>query len=132
MILVIDDDPVMRELLRLHLGNAGYQVEVAEDGIAGGRSVLNNRPDVLIVDVDMPYMNGYELVGALKADPITKDIPVIFLTSREDIDDRAPQLRAEAHLRKPVKADRLLEVVALFSPAKQRQAHAQLTRTLDK
>ena len=132
LILVVDDDPVMRELLRLHLANAGYQVEVAEDGIIGGHCALNNRPDLAIVDVDMPYMNGYELVGAMKADPMTTDIPVIFLSSREDVDDLAGKLRAEAHLRKPVKADRLLELVALFAPPTEREAQARLARTFDK
>lgn len=129
MILVIDDDPVMRELLRLHLANAGYDVELAEDAIIGGRSALNNKPDVAIVDVDMPYMDGYELVHAMKGDPATAHIPVIFLSSREDVDERAAALRAEAHLRKPVNADRLLELVALFCPPR---AQAQSTRTFDK
>jgi DNA-binding response OmpR family regulator len=129
VILVIDDDPVMRELLRLHLANAGYDVELAEDAIIGGRSALDNKPDIAIVDVDMPYMDGYELVYAMKADPATADIPVIFLSSREDVDERAAALRAEAHLRKPVNADRLLELVALFCPP---NAQAHSTRMLDR
>ena len=71
LILVIEDDAVMQELLRLHLTNAGYKVLVAENGIAGGYLVLSGKPDLLLVDVDMPYMSGYELVEALKADPLT-------------------------------------------------------------
>lgn len=72
LVLVVDDDPIMRELLKLHLVNAGYRVVVAEDGIAGGYAVLRNSPDVVIVDVDMPYMTGYELVEALKNDAVTR------------------------------------------------------------
>jgi two-component system chemotaxis response regulator CheY len=115
-VLVIDDDAVMRSLLELHLANAGYRVLLAEDGISGGYRVLTDKPDVIIVDVDMPHMSGYELVEALKADAATAHIPVLFLTSRDDIDERSVKLGAQAFLRKPVKADRLLEVVALFSP----------------
>ena len=118
VVLVIDDDDLMRDLLKLHLANAGYKVLLAEDGVAGGYRVLNEKPDLIIVDVDMPHMSGYELVQALKADAGTCHIPVVFLTSREDVDERSTKLGAEAYLRKPVKADRLLEVVALFSPSK--------------
>ena len=117
LVLVIDDDPVMRELLQLHLVNAGYRVAVAEDGIAGGHAVLKNLPDVVVVDVDMPYMTGYELVEALKKDGATRNIPVVFLTSRDDVRERAGQLGAQAYLTKPVKANRLLELVALFTVA---------------
>ncbi len=115
LVLIVDDDAIMRELLRLHLANAGYEVVAAEDGIAGGYQVLRREPDLIIVDVDMPYMTGYQLVEAVKADPLTRHVPVIFLSSREDVDERSVKLRAEAYLRKPVKADRLLEVVALFT-----------------
>jgi CheY-like chemotaxis protein len=116
LVLVIDDDRVMRELLALHLSNAGYRVLAADDGITGGYLALSDKPDLVIVDVDMPHMTGYQLVEALKGDSLTRHIPVIFLTSREDVDDHARKLGAEAYLRKPVKADRLLQVVALFSP----------------
>lgn len=69
----------------------------------------------MIVDVKMPYMDGYEFVAAVKADSGTRDIPVIFLTIKEDVADRAAELGAAAYLTKPVLADRLLEVVALFA-----------------
>ena len=57
---------------------------------------------------------------------------VILMSSRDDVDDLAAKLRAVAHLRKPVKADRLLELVALFAPPMEREAQARLTRTFDK
>ena len=104
----------MLELLKLHLSNAGYEVMTAEDAVAAGRHVLKARPDLIIADVGMPYMDGYELVAALKADSATRDIPVVFLTSREDVADYAKQLGAVAYLHKPVSADRLLEIVALY------------------
>ena len=58
----------MRELLRLHLSSAGYAVEVAEDAIAAGYAVLKAAPDLIVCDVAMPHMDGFELVAALRAD----------------------------------------------------------------
>ena len=113
-ILIVDDDKSMLQLLKRHLSNAGYKVLTAEDGVAAGRHVLKARPDLIIADVGMPYMDGYELVAALKADSATRDIPVVFLTSREDVADYAKELGAVAYLHKPVLADRLLEIVALY------------------
>ena len=116
-IAVIDDDRFIRYLLDLHLRKAGYEVFAAEDAVAAGRSVLESAPDVILCDVDMPFMNGYEFVAALRADPATAHIPVIFLTVSKN-DDRAKQLGAK-HLMKPVMADELLRTVAEFAPPPQ-------------
>jgi CheY-like chemotaxis protein len=112
-IVVIDDDVVVRGLLKLHLVNAGYDVLEAEDAIVGGHMVIAASPDLIVCDVHMPYMNGYEFVAALKSDPITNRIPVVFLTTDGDVGDHAKKLGAVAYLNKPVMADRLLEVVEL-------------------
>ena len=114
-ILVIDDDPSMRALVKRQLENAGYVVLLAEDGIVGGQLALNASPSLILVDVAMPYINGYELVEALKADPATWDIPVVFLTSDKHVEERTRMLRAEAYIKKPLKVNQLLEVVALFT-----------------
>ena len=106
----------MRDLLKFHLRKQGYDVLMAEDAVVAGHLVVRHKPDLLIVDVQMPYMNGYDFVAAVKADPETKNIPVVFLTGDEDVGHKAPRLGAAAHLRKPVTADRLLEVVAMFLP----------------
>jgi CheY-like chemotaxis protein len=113
-ILVVDDEESMRLLLKLHLGNAGYDVLVAEDAIVAGHLIVEHAPDLLIVDVQMPYMNGYEFVAALKGDPTTSKIPVVFLTTDENVAEHARKLGASAYLNKPVPADKLLEVVGLF------------------
>lgn len=114
-VVVIDDDATLRTLVRLHLANAGWEVREAADAIEGGHLVLGESPDLVICDVNMPYMNGYELVAALKSDPLTRDIPVVFLTVDDDVAANAQRLGAVAYLRKPVMADRLLEVVTLFA-----------------
>jgi two-component system, sensor histidine kinase and response regulator len=116
-ILVIDDDTSMLAFLKLHLQKAGYVVLLAEDGIVGGRLALSASPDLILLDVQMPYLSGYELVEALKVDPATWDIPVVFLTADKHVEQRTRMLRAEAFLKKPIKVERLLEVVALFTNA---------------
>ena len=115
-ILIVDDDESIRELLRLHLASAGYRVVVASDAIEAGHIVLKGAPDLIISDVRMPYMDGFEFVAALKADSTLPYIPVIFLTSVEEGDHRGKELGAVGYLTKPVRADRLLEMVAQHLP----------------
>ena len=63
-ILIVEDDPCVRELLYLHLSGAGYEVLVAEDAMIGGRFLLDQRIDLLIADINMPCMDGLDLVQA--------------------------------------------------------------------
>jgi DNA-binding response OmpR family regulator len=114
-VVLIDDDQIIRDLAALHLRNAGYCVFTAEDAVVGGREILRERPDVIICDVEMPFLDGYAFVAALKTHDSTQDIPVIFVSSRDDLKECASKLGAAAYLRKPVMSDRLLEVVALFT-----------------
>ena len=114
-ILIVDDDQSLRELLRLHLSSAGYEVTTASDGIEAGYAVLKSPPDLIITDVNMPHMDGYAFVEALKSDQSLPKIPVIFLTSMDDF-DRGKQLGAVGYITKPVRADRLLAVVAEHLP----------------
>jgi CheY-like chemotaxis protein len=115
-ILVVDDDENIRELLRLHLSSAGYEVQTAADAIAAGYVILKAPPDLILTDVNMPHMNGFEFVAALKADRSLPNIPVIFLTSVEDGDARGKELGAVGYITKPVRADRLLSIVAQHVP----------------
>jgi CheY-like chemotaxis protein len=115
-ILIVDDDESIRELLRLHLSSAGYNVEVAADAIAAGYLVLRGAPDLIITDISMPHMTGFEFVAALKADQSVPYIPVIFLTSIEDGDMRGKELGAVGYITKPVRSDRLLSLVAQHLP----------------
>ena len=114
-ILVVDDDQSLRELLRLHLSSAGYDVSTASDGIEAGYAVLKNPPDLIITDVNMPNMDGYQFVEALKSDKSLPAIPVIFLTSLNE-PDRGKELGAVGYITKPVRADKLLATVAAHLP----------------
>ncbi|HVJ12205.1 MAG TPA: response regulator [Burkholderiales bacterium] len=120
-IAVIDDDRFIRYLLDLHLRKAGYEVFAAEDAVAAGRIVVDHQPDVILCDVDMPFMDGYEFVSALRADPQTRHIPVIFLTVNKSVAEHAKKLGA-SHLMKPVMADELLRAVAKLAPPPPRSA----------
>jgi two-component system chemotaxis response regulator CheY len=115
-ILIVDDDESLRELLRMHLAAAGYEVSTAPDAISAGYLVLKNPPDLIVSDIGMPFMDGFEFVAALKSDATLPKIPVIFLTSMEDGEGRGKELGAVGYLTKPVRADRLLELVARIVP----------------
>ena len=110
-ILVVNDDTSTLGLLKQHLEKAGYQVLLAQDGVVAGELASSAAPNLILVDVDMPYWNGYGLFQRLKADPPTRHIPVVFLTADRQVQD----VGADACLRKPLKVDRLLEVVALLT-----------------
>jgi len=123
-ILIIDDDAGFRDLLRIHLSARGYQVRVAEDGVTGGRALLAQTPDLIISDVAMPFLDGFELLSLLRADESTASIPVILLSGRSDGDTmaKAVELGAADFLTKPVTSDQLLESVeACLARAKGRR-----------
>jgi CheY-like chemotaxis protein len=115
-ILIVDDDENIRELLRLHLSSAGYEVHVAEDAISAGYMVLRSPPDLIITDINMPHMDGFEFIAALKSDKSLPRIPVICLTSFEEGDLRGKELGVVGYVTKPVRADRLLSLVAQHVP----------------
>ena len=115
-ILVVDDNANMRQLLEMHLRAAGYDVQVAEDGIAAGYAVLRSPPDLIITDVNMPHMDGFEFIAALRADRALPRFPVIFLTTMEEGELRGRDLGAVGYHAKPIRLDKLLDLVAANVP----------------
>jgi CheY-like chemotaxis protein len=111
-VLVVDDDDCMRQLLEIHLEHAGYAVVQAEDPIVAGRALLKKRPDIIVMDIEMPFMDGLEFLQVLKADATTASIPVVLLTCHIEQEPRAKQLGAAAFLSKPLRADHLLATLA--------------------
>src|SRR5688500_5782233 len=101
-ILGVDDDECRRGLLRRHLVSAGVGVEAAEEEVVAMKSGMRGRPELAIVAVDMPYMTGLEFVSALRSDAAYTGLPVIFLTARTDVEERARALGALAYLTKPL------------------------------
>jgi CheY-like chemotaxis protein len=115
-ILVVEDDDTMRQLLKLHLTSAGYAVRAASNGLEAGHAILGITPDLIITDVNMPHMTGFELVAAMRQDPSLKDIPVIFLTIEGDAFERGAGLGAVEYLTKPIRVEALLEKDAKHLP----------------
>lgn len=81
-ILVVDDEAHILHVVSLKLRNAGYDVITAEDGEEGLESAVENRPDLIITDYQMPFMTGLELCTALKENEVTRATPAIMLTAR--------------------------------------------------
>ncbi len=109
-VLVIDDDPHMRELLTRFLGRNGMAVTVAPDGEAGLAAARESRPSAILLDVMMPRMDGWAVLSALKSDPALADIPVIMISMMRD-KGLAYSLGAAEYLTKPVYWQRLKEAV---------------------
>lgn len=95
-ILVVDDSITVREVERKLLENNGYQVEVAVNGMDGWNAVRTNQFDLVITDVDMPRMNGIELVSQIKNNPVLKSIPVIIVSYKDREEDRLQGLEVGA------------------------------------
>lgn len=114
-ILLLEDAADLRELLERRLTKAGYEVLTAEDAVEAGRLVVEHAPDLIIADIQLPYMNGDEFVAALRADPAVSDIPVIFLSVDAKLEEHARRLGAVAYFDKNVSAERLLEVVDFYA-----------------
>ena len=111
-VLIVEGDECMRELLHLHLSNAGYRVLIAEDAVVAARLLLREPPDLILADIDMPYLDGLEFLAALREDGGTRHVPLVFLTTGDVRVERALALGAQAYLTKPILAGRLLHVVA--------------------
>ena len=112
-LLIIEDDVTMLELLRVHLKAAGHAVRAASDAADGIRYILAETPDLILSDIAMPYLDGMELLRALRSDPATIRIPVIFLTGRDDDDTlvKARQLGVDDFLTKPIQVEDLLSAI---------------------
>ena len=113
-VLVVDDDDTMRALIKLHLLRAGYEVLEAPDAVEGGALALSRSPALVVCDVEMEPLDGYRFALALKSDPRTRDIPIVFLSAHADVADRAVNAGALGHVAKPVTGERLLRVVRRF------------------
>lgn len=119
-ILAVDDEERIVRLLRIRLGALGYDMTTAHDGEAALRQVAEEAPDLVLLDVLMPKMDGFEVLRRLKANPETAEIPVIMLTAKGQFDDLAYGYGEGAHwyFHKPFDVSELEQfVVRLIGPA---------------
>ena len=94
-VLAVDDDPLNINIL-MDLLQDEYQVLAAVNGTTGLQAASRTNPDVILLDITMPDMSGHEVLKQLKADPLTKDVPVIFITGLTDAEDEARGLEMGA------------------------------------
>lgn len=112
-ILAVDDERHIVRLIQVNLERAGYEVSTAYDGLEALRAIEENRPDLIVLDVMMPQLDGFETLKRLKANPNTADIPVIMLTAKSQDADvfRGWQSGVDCYLTKPFNPMELLAFV---------------------
>ena len=112
-VLVIDDSNTIRRSAELFLRQAGYEVILAEDGFDALAKISDHEPQIIFVDIMMPRLDGYQTCALIKQNPILKSTPVIMLSSKDGVFDRARGRLAgsDRYLTKPFTKEALLEAV---------------------
>ena len=115
-ILIVDDEPALVELLETELTVAGYEVVCASDGLEGLAKAIQERPHLIILDVAMPKMDGYEALRKLRSSAGTKATPVILLTAKNETNSimEAQRLGATDYLIKPIEPEELLTMLRRY------------------
>lgn len=114
-ILVIDDEPEITEIINAFLSNAGYKVEIENSAVEGLAKAKSYKPDIILLDIMMPVMDGYEVCAQLKKDQKTAQIPVLFLTGKDAKDDGGMSFQSggDLFIKKPFSCERLLNMVKM-------------------
>lgn len=113
-VLVVDDSPTDRQFVTTLLQKQGYQVTTAVDGVDALEKIAAERPPLIVLDIILPKMNGYQVLRQLKAEPQTRDIKVILVSSKSQESDRFWGLKqgADDYIAKPYLDETLLAAVA--------------------
>ena len=120
VVLVVEDDPDQRRLFERMLGGMGWRVVTAADGETGLAAAREHHPAVIVLDVMMPRLNGYQACRRLKAEPETRTVPVIMVTAKDQPADEfwAREVGADAYLAKPIDIRHLADLLErLTEPA---------------
>ena len=119
-ILLVDDDKDLRGVLGIRLERAGYETLMAGDGVTAYEMARQKQPDLIILDVMLPKMDGPDVKLALEDDPATRQIPVIFLTAlrqKKEEDHQGHQLGDSIVFAKPVESERLIQAIEKLTQA---------------
>lgn len=115
-VLVVDDDEMNRDMLSRRLKRKGFDVSVAVNGKEAVDMTRDGMPDIVLMDLSMPVMDGYEATGILKADDATKSIPIVGLSAHAMVGDREKAINAgcDDYDTKPVDLPRLLALIEKY------------------
>lgn len=130
-ILVVDDDKILRTVLQHTLEQEGYQVTIVNSGAEAIKSFEEDTPDIIISDVSMPEMDGFEFCRRLRSRPSGQLVPFIFLSARDDLEDRIQghSIGADDYLTKPFEIKELLaKIEALIE--KSRRIHSEIVQII--
>jgi CheY-like chemotaxis protein len=114
-VMVVDDDDDNREVLREVLGEQGYAVSCARDGAEALALLAGLRPDVILLDLNMPTMSGLEFRAAQVGDPSLRTIPTVVMTAVDRVHERMGEPAPEATLLKPIKLAQLLTILKRYA-----------------
>jgi len=112
-ILLVEDDPAIRSLILELLAEEGYDVHVAVDGQSGVRAARSNRPDLILMDLMLPVLDGMAATRQLKRDPATCQIPIIAISAGTNLRIHANDLPADGVVAKPFDLDTLLAAITV-------------------
>ncbi|MGO9016501.1 MAG: response regulator [Dissulfurispiraceae bacterium] len=112
-LLIVDDDKTTRKLLSLYLKGKGYEVVPAENGLDAIEKLGTESINLVVTDMNMPYMDGIELTKTLRSDTVLKDIPIIMVTTEADDDEKKKAFDAgvDDYLVKPTNADAISDSI---------------------
>lgn len=115
-ILLVDDEPDIIEILQFMLESQGYECITATDGEEGLKKAREINPDIIILDVMMPKINGYKICRLLKFDNKYKDIPILMLTARSQDEDKliGEETGADEYITKPFEVDEVIETIKKY------------------
>jgi twitching motility two-component system response regulator PilG len=115
-VLAVDDSPIIRRLVKITLEREGYRIITAADGQEGLAKVISEMPDLVMLDISMPNMNGYQLCETIKTNQLTANIPVIMLSGRDEAADRemGRKVGSSGYIIKPFEPDELVMYVRTY------------------
>jgi chemosensory pili system protein ChpA (sensor histidine kinase/response regulator) len=116
LVMVVDDSLTVRRVTQRLLERSGYEVLLAKDGVDALRQLQDVRPDVMLIDIEMPRMDGFDLTRHVRATELTRSIPIVMITSRTADKHRrmAMELGVNAYLGKPYQDDELLALIRSY------------------
>lgn len=116
-VMIVDDSNTIRKSAEIFLRSSGCEVLLAEDGFEAMSKVVDNQPDIIFIDIVMPRLDGYQACMLIKKNPVYQSIPVIMLSSKDGLFDKAKGRIAGAddYLTKPFSAESLLSIIRKYA-----------------